>query len=202
MAKPASRDSVLKFAVGERITITNGDAVNVYRIKSAPTRSRSLASPRDKFSKPLGSGGSGVVYLAEQDLHRKTTVLRATKFFMYSDTVEQKRRGRAGSRSLRTSHFSLEVENLSGFQHENVMRLHAAGEWTHPTSGLIVPAIVTEYVDGPTLEEIIHDKTLEKWLTESAGLVVELMLQLCRGVSPTFTQKASITAIWRRRTSL
>lgn len=178
-----SRSSVLRFEAGDEIEIRNGDVLNKYRIVSKNSHTHTGARRKSRHAEPLGSGGTGVVYLADQLLHGKTRVHRAVKFFLYSDDVIAKRRGGRKSATITAGHFESELQNLSAFQHENIVKVQGAGFWHDSSHDLLVPAVVTEFIEGPTLKEVVERRELETWLRTSPGVVVELAAQLCRGVA-------------------
>lgn len=166
--RPATkRSQILAFRIGDVFATK-------YRIVSPRHKRRSARADA------LGEGGSGVVYLAEQTLHEGVTVKRALKLFVYRDNIADMTRHRATG-PVSATHFTDELLNLSTFNHQNVLKVIEAG-LTSTTSGLKIPYLVTEYIEGPTLKDVIERNTLTEILEGDEAYAVELVLQLCRGV--------------------
>lgn len=135
-----SRDSILSFP--------KGYALKQYELVDPPGKSR----PNEKYANTLGAGGSGVVFLANQTLHGKIKVKRAIKFYFYRDDIAQLAKHRHTS-PVATDDFLVEAANMSALSHEHVVAVVDAGLYT--TRGVEIPYLVTEYVAGPTLQDII-----------------------------------------------
>ncbi|MDX2116911.1 MAG: WD40 repeat domain-containing serine/threonine protein kinase [Planctomycetota bacterium] len=92
----------------------------------------------------LGSGGMGVVYIAEQDRPRRIVALKVI------------RRGLASRRMLRR--FEAEAEMLGRLQHTGIAQIFEAGTWDD--GGGPQPYIAMELVDGPALTRWVENKRL------------------------------------------
>ena len=92
---------------------------------------------RYRLDKVLGSGAMGCVYLS-LDLVRKSYVAVKTPFFEGPRETDRKRR------------FKREATALAAIQHSNVCRIFEHGEH----SG--TPYLVMEYIDGPTLADLVQ----------------------------------------------
>jgi len=92
----------------------------------------------------LGSGGMGVVYVAEQNRPRRIVALKVI------------RRGLASRRMLRR--FEAEAEMLGRLQHPGIAQIFEAGTWDD--GGGPQPYIAMELVDGPALTRFVENKRL------------------------------------------
>ncbi len=92
----------------------------------------------------LGSGGMGVVYVAEQDRPRRIVALKVI------------RRGLASRRMLRR--FEAEAEMLGRLQHPGIAQIFEAGTWDD--GGGAQPYIAMELVDGPALTRWVENKRM------------------------------------------
>jgi len=133
---------------------------------------------------PLGRGGSGVVFLVEQSLYQNITVKRAIKFYVLRDdiaglTAHQR------SAPISSSDFLREIKNLSAFNQENLLKVIEAGLYPVGTANetLEIPYIVTDFVDGPTLKDCIADGSLAREIEGNSSILIELILQICRGLA-------------------
>ena len=133
------RDEILSFKVG--------DTLSRYKIKSFESNG---------VANPLGEGGSSKVYLASQPLSGDVEIDRAIKFFIYRDDIAQSTsHNKIGP--ISKDDFLSEIVNISSVSHEYLPKVIDAGVWGD--NGIDVPYIVTEYVSGPTLKELIHKKS-------------------------------------------
>lgn len=176
MPEPQSkREKVLGFRSGARIK-----SYYLSNLADGPT------ARRKAVIRPLGAGGSGVVFLARQILHENVSIKRAIKFFMLNDNVAMLTRHK-GRGPISTSDFLNEIVNISAFSHEHLVKVIDAG--VHTVKGFEVPFIVTEFVEGPTLEEIIKGTrimgdayaALEHLISQPAR-VIELLIQIGSGL--------------------
>lgn len=105
----------------------------------------------------IGAGGMGEVYLAEDaQLHRKV----ALKFLPLHLCQDPECRAR----------FTREAEAAAKLNHPNIVTIHEVGEF------LGRPYIVSEYVDGRTLSEVIRTKSL------APSEVINIIIQVCEGL--------------------
>lgn len=111
--------------------------------------------------KELGAGGSGIVFKAYQTVAESVTVPRAIKFFLYRDDIASlKKRNKS---PISKEDFSAEIVNITSFNHQYLVKVISAG--FHSCEEGMVPYIITDYVSGPTLRNIIensgHNSCLE-----------------------------------------
>jgi HD superfamily phosphohydrolase len=151
-----------------------------------------LAKTTAGIAEPLGEGGSGIVFLAEQTLHKKITIKRAIKFFMYRDdianlTLHDKSEG------ISSKDFLNEIVNISGFSHEHLVKVIDAG--LYPVNGFDVPYIVTDFIEGPTLKHITDlaeeskgptqdndSVNLQKRIKENPENILHILIQIATGL--------------------
>jgi len=137
----------------------------------------------DDIINPLGEGGSGVVFLADQVLHKEISIKRAIKFFMYRDDIaELTSHQRAGP--ISTADFLSEIVNISSLNHENVIKVIDAGYYSRNESE--IPFLVTEYIQGPTLRDVISGELAGKEviarINESPDYIFDILLGAGKGV--------------------
>ncbi len=134
-----------------------------------------------KVVKPIGEGGSGVVFLVGQVLHQSVSIKRAMKFFMYSDdNAELSTHKRTGP--ISTKDFLSEVVNISSVSHENVIKVIDAG--FYDKDNVSIPFIVTEYIKGPTLRSVIKDEhnSVNKQIRDSPSNILDILLKIGHGL--------------------
>lgn len=134
-----SRDQILRFSAGKKI--------KSYLLRP-PLGGRILP---DGELPPIGAGGSSKVYLADQTLHNKVSILRAIKLYMFDDKVAELTEHRFHT-PVSKDDFLNEVLNMSRFSHENLTKVTDAGIET--IQGIDIPYLVSEYVEGPTLQHL------------------------------------------------
>ena len=100
---------------------------------------RNLPERLDDFRliREIGSGGMGIVYLAEQAQPRRLVALKLVR-------PEMLHFGKARER------FAREIESTRRLQHPGVIKIHAIGE----DKG--IPYFAMDYVDGMSLSAILH----------------------------------------------
>src|SRR5205085_1481494 len=81
--KKSRTPSPVRVKRSEILSFRHGERVGNYTILTKP------GSTESGTAEPLGSGGSGVVYLAQQKLLEGVAVKRAIKFFVYDDRIRQ-----------------------------------------------------------------------------------------------------------------
>ncbi len=137
----------------------------------------------DKKITPLGEGGSGVVFLADQVLHKEISIKRALKFFMYRDDIadltSHKRSG-----PISTTDFLSEIVNISSLNHENVIKVIDAGFCTRNSAE--IPFLVTEYIQGPTLRDVINGdasgKEVIALIKDSPEYIFDILFSVGKGI--------------------
>ena len=128
-----NRNEILKFNLGAR--------VGRYEIHSAD------GHEAGDVIRPIGEGGSGVVFLSKQILHKDISIKRAIKFFLYrKDVAALTEHKLSGPVSL--DDYLAEITNISALSHENLVKVIDAG--VQSFDGIDVPYIVTDYIQGPT----------------------------------------------------
>lgn len=157
------------------LTFKPGSLIGPFRLCSPVEHSTS------PIVRPLGQGGSGVVFLAEQQLHGSVWVRRALKFFAYRDDIagmtHHEESGIVGHSS-----FLEEITNIASFTHENILKAITAGTWTSESHRLSVPYLVTELISGPTLREFVESEEYRSLVEKDNELVFTWMDQLLCGV--------------------
>lgn len=158
----------------EILSFNDGDTVgDRYIIRSATSAKRP--------AKPIGKGGSGVVFLAEQTFSAGVTKKRVVKFFLFDDKVAQ-RESKANTGIVSRVNFGQEILNLAGLNHRNVVRVVDAGACAR--KGIrSVPFLIMDYVSGPTLANVLSKRELLRHLRGRPEAVVDMMLQLCEAVT-------------------
>ena len=76
----------------------------------------------DIYARPLGEGGSGIVYLSEQSFIESIKVKRAIKFFVYRDDIADMTVHEFSGR-ISSKNFNDEILNISSFNHENIIKI-------------------------------------------------------------------------------
>lgn len=113
------------------------------------------------ISRLLGTGGMGVVYIAEQERPRRTVALKLI------------RRGLASPKLIRR--FEHEAEVLGRLHHPGIAQIFEAGtvpmDVNSPFSGQ--PFIAMEYVDGMALTKHVAERNLD------VRASLELMVRVC-----------------------
>ncbi len=160
------------------LAFAHGDKVKSYRIVSANNE----ANVRTQ-AEPLGEGGSGVVFLAEQELRDDIKIKRAIKFFVYSDKIAALTAHR-DSGPISASQFFEELVNVAAVRHENLIKVIDVGVYTpESASSNQIPYIVTDYVCGPTLQRVMDNGDLKLTLQDASEHLLDFLLALCRGVA-------------------
>lgn len=134
-----------------------------------------------KVVKPIGEGGSGVVFLVDQVLHQSVSIKRAMKFFIYSDdNAELSAHKPTGP--ISTKDFLSEIVNISSVSHENVIKVIDAG--FYEKDNVSIPFIVTEYIQGPTLRNAIKDEhnSVNKQIKDSPSNILDILLKIGHGL--------------------
>jgi serine/threonine protein kinase len=150
--------------------------------------------PPSSYAVPLGWGGSSVVFLARHVIVEPgsgpRSVARAVKFYWLSPTLAR-RSDRRQLQAANTQNMRNEIKNLTRVPHANVLKVIDAGVW--PRDDAAVNYLVTEYVPGPTLGEVIACGSTNQRRTRQAGrgqlvyrqirqnplLIVHILVQLC-----------------------
>ncbi len=105
----------------------------------------------------IGSGGTSIVYKAQRLADEKIVAIKIIREEL--DNVKENER-----------HFYLEAEALSKMSHRNIRRIFGVGQWNDSLY------MVTEFIDGLTLKDIISEGKLT---TQKA---VDYALQIAAGI--------------------
>ena len=108
----------------------------------------------------IGSGGMGVVYLAEQDKPRREVALKVIRPGLIAPGLLRR--------------FDLEASMLGRLRHPGVAQIHEAG--TYDDGSGARPFFAMEYVDGSPLPEYAEEKRL------GTRERIELMARICAAV--------------------
>ena len=113
-----------------------------------------------EFVRKLGSGGSGVVFLAHDTLLQRPVVLKLLK------------RGDLTAEQVRTTQLR-EARLASAIDHPNVCAIYEVGE-TAPAEGEGEPEayIVMQYIPGKSLDKVIAEGPASLQLVLSAGIQI------------------------------
>jgi HD superfamily phosphohydrolase len=163
-----SRSQIVTFQVGDTLA-------NKYKIISRNDE------PAGQRAIPLGEGGSGVIYLAEQTLYENIVVKRAVKFFVLRDDIATMTHHK-DSGPISATGFRDEIVNIGNLQHENLIKVIETGYWRSPNIDQNVPFIVMELIEGETLRNLIEQNKIRELLMDNLELTVDLILQIIHGI--------------------
>lgn len=132
---------------------------------------------------PVGEGGSGIVYAANQIFSNdlKAYAKRAIKFFAYKDDLIDK------LGYVSKDNFDIEIENISRFNHQNILKV-IDGNYYEVTiddsNRILIPYTVTEFIDGPNLETLFEPENRELCLQifRNEETVFSLFSQIISGI--------------------
>ena len=110
-----------------------------------------------EFIRKIGTGGSGVVYLANDTLLQRPVVLKLLK--RGSLTIEQ----------MRTTQLR-EARLASAIDHPNVCAIYDVGEAPAESGGEDEAYIVMQYIPGKSLDKLIAEGPASLQLVLSAGI--------------------------------
>jgi HD superfamily phosphohydrolase len=157
----------------KRSNIIN-NIINNFKLKNYKIISK---SGKVKKITPLGEGGSGIVYLVEQQFTPKAKVKRAIKFFVFRDDLQK-----TLQTSISSENFEDEIVNISLFNHENIIKVIDGGISTD-NNNLSVPYIITDYVEGCTLQDLmVNDSNIMKYFNDNKEKIFDLFLQMLKGL--------------------
>lgn len=106
----------------------------------------------------IGSGGTGVVYLAHQQHPSRVVALKVLRHEFVASAVQRR--------------FAIEAELLAQLHHPGIAQVYAA----HPGDAATPPYIAMELVNGPPLTDFAESRNL------SVGERVELVARACDAV--------------------
>lgn len=144
---------------------------------------------KDGHVRELGAGGSGIVFRADQVITEGVHVPRAIKFFMYRDDIaeitEHKKRG-----PISRGDFESEIVNITSFNHQYLVKVISAGFYGCDEGS--VPYIVTDYVSGPTMRDVISIegtgscKEVRRIISENPEIILDVLVKLGEAVEHIF----------------
>ncbi|MFN8466162.1 MAG: protein kinase family protein [Caldilineaceae bacterium] len=175
----------------------NGSGIEAESADDPPSSWPQRRVPADHYVVPLGQGGSSVVFLARQVIFAPDTgprsVARAVKFYLLSPTLAR----RTDPRSMQTANtrsMQNEIEHLTSVQHASILKVIDAGVCTR--EGAAVNYLVTDYVPGPTLADVLDCGTANRatpllkqrgaavyrQIRRSPTLILQILEQLCGAI--------------------
>lgn len=163
------------------LAIKSGASIENLKVLSAEQVISEWSGLGPEFAIPKGVGGSGVVFVAEQKLYNNVKIRRAVKFFVFRDDVADLYEA-SGAGRLSVSNFEDEVANMAAFTHQNLVQVISAGSFKTRALPQGVPYLVTEYIDGLDLRQVIQESYLRKWTSTDPTLVLRLIGQLLNAV--------------------
>ena len=127
--------------------------------QTAPKLTRGQRVKHYQIVDPIGEGGMGEVYLATDTILGRRVALKVLPAFVSNDPERLRR-------------FTQEARAASRLSHPNVCVVHEIGE---ADGGR--PFIAMEYVEGSTLRDLIHDRSLR------LGDVIDIAIQIADGLT-------------------
>ncbi|SDS61544.1 Stk1 family PASTA domain-containing Ser/Thr kinase [Microlunatus soli] len=127
---------------------------------------------RYELGEPLGRGGMAEVRRAVDRRLGRQVAVKQLRPDLATDPTFQAR-------------FRREAQSAAGLNHPNIVAVYDTGEETDPHTGVQVPYIVMELVEGPTLRDILR---------EGRKILPERALELTNGVldALTYSHRAGI----------
>lgn len=135
---------------------------------------------------PVGEGGSGIVYAANQKFSEDSNIFakRAVKFFSFRDDLID------NWGYISKDNFDVEIENISRFNHQNILKVIDGNYYKVNVSvdnvdtTISIPYTVTEFIEGPNLEMLFEDdnKNLCMQIFKNEESVFLLFAQIISGI--------------------
>lgn len=123
----------------------------------------------------LGEGGSGIVYKVEQQFVPTAKCDRAIKFFVFKDELISRL-----DTYVSSLNFEDEIVNISKFNHQNVLKIIDGGYISKEE--INIPYIVSDFVKGETLENVVSDKVLIEKHNLKSDQIINLFQQVVDGM--------------------
>lgn len=123
----------------------------------------------------LGEGGSGIVFKIEQEFVPEVNSTRAIKFFVFKDDLINKL-----DTYISTLNFEDEIVNISKFNHQNILKIIDGGYYKR--DGINIPYIVSDFVSGKTLEELLENAELREQYFSRKESIFDLFKQILDGL--------------------
>ena len=137
-----------------------------------PETPRRVVGGRYELGELLGRGGMAEVRRAVDNRLGRPVAVKELRADLATDPTFQAR-------------FRREAQSAAGLNHPNIVAVYDTGEETDPATGVQVPYIVMELVEGPTLRDILR---------EDRKILPERALELTSGVldALTYSHRAGI----------
>lgn len=123
----------------------------------------------------LGEGGSGIVFKVQQEFVPQVNTERAIKFFVFKDDLINKL-----DTYVSALNFEDEIVNISKFNHQNILKIIDGGYYEK--DGINIPYIVSDYISGVTLEELINNNELKERYFGAKEAIFDLFSQILNGL--------------------
>ena len=157
-------------------------------LDNQPIQGFQFSKNPDGVIRPVGAGGSGIVFKASQTLADGVSIPRAVKFFMYRDDIAEKK-GDLES-PISTEDFREEIFNITNLTHQNLVKVISAG--TCQLNKNSIPYIITDFISGPTLKRLINDpdhsscREIRQKFEKHPETVLDLMIDVGKAVEYIF----------------
>ncbi len=132
-------DQVLSRALVPAVSLAQPGAVSVAAVGPGS------AIGAYRVIRPLGAGGMGAVYLAQQQSPQRTVALKVIRPGLVSPAMLRR--------------MELEAELLGRLHHPGIAHIYEAGRSSDPLGPS--PFFAMEFIDGPTLTEYAETRTLD-----------------------------------------
>ncbi len=184
-------------SAGSRTAGAPGPGAEAESAEDPPSSWPQRTYPPNRYVEPLGRGGSSVVFLARQVVFAPDTgprsVARAVKFYLLSPTLARRTDPRS-MQAANTRSMQNEIEHLTSVHHANIVKVIDAGVCTR--RGADVNYLVTEYVPGPTLADVLDCGTANRatsllkqrgaavygQIRRSPTMILQILEQLCGAI--------------------
>jgi eukaryotic-like serine/threonine-protein kinase len=136
------------------------------------TSSPTTVGGRYELGEPLGRGGMAEVRLAVDQRLGRSVAVKQLRTDLATDPTFQAR-------------FRREAQSAAGLNHPTIVAVYDTGEEIDPLSGVAIPYIVMELVEGPTLRDVLR---------EGRKLLPERAFELTQGIldALSYSHKAGI----------
>src|SRR5690606_16328597 len=105
--------------------------------------------------------------------HART--VRAIKFFLFRDDLVKRL-----DTYVSTLNFEDEIVNISIFNHQNILKIIDGGYINK--DGINIPYIISDYVEGMTLEELLDDEHRKSIIFDDKESIFDLFQQILNGL--------------------
>lgn len=178
---------ICKFTIseGEKMSVemsTKRETILNIQEKSLGEKYKFISNGSSSQFSPIGQGGSGIVYAANQIFSNEANVYtkRAIKFFAFRDDLV-KQWGYVSK-----DNFDVEIKNISRFNHQNILKVIDGNYYPVSVDGvnINIPYTVTEFIEGPDLEVLFKEshKNLCVQIFKDEEAVFDLFSQIVNGL--------------------